>query len=473
MGKTCMNTRAESEDTLGRRPGMKRPRGPTLVLTLLLTLLLLPTPAAAAEVDASFRVQLKKINQYLEDQFCADALAQAQETLLREGAAEQFALREAIAKAQLCLGAVLETLTTLDETEQQLPVTPEERARLNLLRDQVRSEFGELRLRLPGGRRAPVRTTLEQVGPLSMPGLQPYVTQVQARLASGTVRVPETRLFLPRGTYRIDEVPFEIQSFEGITFVLGRERPPALRRLVLGDGQALGIGYLSLTGWQGTGLQLSQLSGGTQEVIGVDRLGTSGSAFLEASHARVWRWGTLGYVGTKLDLQWRPGVSLPGDVVTGTVPGLTPAWAGLGMSLRRQQPLQGGFSVGYGAGLRLLRYDWMEYLAIVSLEESSGGTSSGSGETINVSRMPIYMPTWGGGLELLATSGWQLLAGKQPIQVGLELRGGLAALVPSVREGEQRLDTGDGELVLRWRLYQERLWGSTLSTLLTVRIPLF
>ena len=438
----------------------------------------LPTHAYAVDREAMFRVQLKKINQYLDDKFCVDALSLAQETLQKEGGAERFDVREAIARSQLCLGSVLETLATLDETEQRIPVTPEERGRLNQLRDQVRAQFGELKLRFPGGRRDKVRVTLTQVGELANPELAPFVTQVEAILASGSLTIPDARLFLPRGTYRIDAISFEIRDFEGVTFVIGRERPSPPQRLSLGDGQALGVGYLSLTGWQGDSLPIQQLSGGSQEVIGVDRLGTTASAFLELSTTRAWQWGTLGYVGLRLDLQWRPGVALPGDVVSDGLPGLNPAWGALGASLQRQLPVKGGWSVSYGGGARVLRYDWLEYLAIVALEDPDGGGASGttdpySGETTNISRMPVYMPTWGGGLEVMAASQWQVRAGKQPMQVGLELRAGLAGLVPTQQEGQETLDTGSGSVILSWRLYQERLWGSYVGGVVTVRMPLF
>lgn len=452
---------------------------PRLRYLLLLTVCLsIPGQVQAVDQETLFRVQLKKIHQYLEDKFCQDALSLALDTQRRERGASRFDVGEAIAQAQLCLGRVLETLTTLDGIEQKVSVTPEERSRLNGLREQVRSQYGELKLRLPGGRRDKIRVNLEIVGPLANPALQPFAEEVQASLLSGTITIPETRLFLPRGTYRIDAVSFEIRDFEGTTFVLGRERPKSMQRLSLGDGQAVGVGYLSLTGWQGDSLPIQQLSGGTQEVIGVDRLGTTASAFLELSSTRAWQWGTLGYVGLRLDLQWRPGVALPGDVVTDAVPGLNPAWAAGGASLQRALPIRGGWSISYGAGARVLRYDWLEYLALVALEDPEGGAAPGTtdpytGESTNISRMPIYMPTWGGGLEGMAATHWQLKAGKQPLQLGFELRAGLAALIPTQNEGQETLDTGAGTILLTWRLYQERLWGSYAGGVITLRMPLF
>lgn len=438
--------------------------------------LVLPTPAQASTSDAYFRVQIKKINQYLDDTFCQDALLLALETQQKEGGDALFELREGIARAQLCLGRIPETLAVLDETERVITVSPEERTRLNRMREQVRAQFGELKLRLPRNRRDKIRVQL--AGKPDDPSLLPRMEEVQELLRSGTVMVPDSRLFLPRGKYEIDSVAFEIRDFEGVTFVIGKQRPPVSQRLSLGDGQALGFGYLSLTGWQGDQLPIQQLSGGSQEVIDVDRLGSSAGAFMEVSSTRASLWGTLGYVGTRLDLQLRPGVSLPGDVVSEGNPGLAQSWASAGASLHRQLPVKGGLSVTYGGGLRVLRYNWMEYLALVSLEDENGEGAPGtndpySGETTNISRMPIYMPTWGGGLELTAASHWQLMLGKQPLQLGLELRAGAAALFPTQRTGEERIDTGAGDVILRWRLYQERLWGSYGGGLLVFRLPLF
>lgn len=400
----------------------------------------------------------------------------ALETQQKEGGDVLFELREGIARAQLCLGRIPETLAVLDETERAITVTPEERARLNRMREQVRSQFGELKLRLPGGRRDKVRVKLE--GKPQDPNLQARMEEVQQLLSSGTAMVPETRIFLPQGRYEIDAVAFEIKDFEGTTFVIGRQRPPVSQRLALGDGQAVGFGYLSLTGWQGDQLPIQQLSGGgSQEVIGVDRLGSSAGAFLELSSTRAKLWGTLGYVGTRFDIQLRPGVALPGDVVSEGNPGLSQSWGAMGAGLQRQLSVRAGWSVTYGGGLRVLRYNWMEYLALVSLETDEGegapGTSDPySGDTTNVSRMPIYMPTWGGGAEVSAASHWQVMLGKQPLQLGLELRAGAASLFPTQRTGEERLDTGSGEVVLRWKLYQERLWGSYGGALLVLRAPL-
>ncbi|MFM7199245.1 MAG: hypothetical protein ACKO6N_00490 [Myxococcota bacterium] len=364
----------------------------------------------------------------------------------------------------------------LDETERVISVSPEERARLNRMREQVRAQYGELKLRLPRNRRDKIRVQLE--GKPDDPALLPRMEEVQELLRSGTILVPDTRLFLPRGKYEIDAVAFEIRDFEGVTFVIGKQRPPVNQRLSLGDGQALGFGYLNLTGWQGDSLPIQQLSGGSQEVIDVNRLGSSAGAFLEVSSTRASLLGTLGYVGTRFDVQLRPGVSLPGDVVSEGNPGLAQSWASAGASLHRQLPVKGGLSVTYGGGLRLLRYNWMEYLALVSLEDENGEGAPGtndpySGETTNVSRMPIYMPTWGGGLELTAASHWQILLGKQPLQLGLELRAGAAALFPTQRTGEERIDTGSGDVILRWKLYQERLWGSYGGGLIVLRLPLF
>ncbi|MFM7199244.1 MAG: hypothetical protein ACKO6N_00485 [Myxococcota bacterium] len=47
--------------------------------------LVLPAPTQASTSEAYFRVQIKKINQYLDDTFCQDALLLALETQQKEG----------------------------------------------------------------------------------------------------------------------------------------------------------------------------------------------------------------------------------------------------------------------------------------------------------------------------------------------------------------------------------------------------
>ncbi len=407
---------------------------------------------------------LKKISRYMNDGFCEDALNLAKELVKSKEGAESFDVRFSMVQAYYCLHDVASTIDTAAAMRQELTLDPGQELSLNTFyRTKIESKFGELRLVLPGGKTGTVEVEINKVGELDDPSLEPFYVFVKQRLDAG-VQVPVT-LYLPLGTYEIDQVERTLEDFRGITFVIGKEKLSKWKRAQVGDGQLVGFGFIDFTGFGG--LEHTQPGDESQDIVSSERLSFSSTPYLEVSSTHSMRLGTMGIVGVRVDGRMRPAMDALGGVKTTETGRLIPAYYSAAMSIHLAIPGPKGLIVNTGVGVRGSYIEYVQYLANISIPPEASG-----GQEPLVVPAGIDLGAAGIGPELTVGTGWAFRMGDSGIQLGIELQSGITVLSPLKQTGTVVYAGGPEEY--EYELINEGvLWGPHVGVMLFARSPFF
>ncbi len=448
---------------LAERKQGARSRGVSRVLWSVVVFVLAMGLPGSVQALTPLERDLKKINRYMNDGFCEDALQLAMELMKSKEGAESFDVRFAIVQAHYCLydvGAALDAVTAL---RREVPLDPGQELSVNtFVRTKVETLFGELDLMLPGGKTGVVELELVKVGDLDEPSLEPFFQFVKQRLEKG-IAVP-ARVYLPLGTYEIDQVERTIEDFRGITFVIGKERLSKWKRTQVGDGQLVGFGVINFTGFGG--LEHTQPGDDTAYIVSSERLSFSSTPYFEVSSTHSMRLGTMGIVGLRIDGRFRPPMDFLGGVATTESGRLIPAYYSGALSVHLAIPGPKDLIVNAGFGARGSYLEYVQYLANVSIPAGSNGNDA------LVVPAGVDLGALGIGPELTFGTGWAFKTGESGVQVGIEVQSGITVLSPLKRSGTVLYAGGPDEY--DYELINEGvLWGPHVGVLLFVRSPFF
>ncbi len=406
---------------------------------------------------------LKKIGRYMNDGFCEDALRLATDlTKTKEGNAS-FDVRFSIVQAYYCLYDVGAAIEAAGSLRQEVTLDPGQELTLNtFVRTKVETLFGEVRLVLPGGKSGTVELELKKIGDLVEPTLEPFYAFAKRRLDEG-MAIPG-KIYLPLGTYEIDQVERSIDDFRGITFVIGKEKLSKWKRSQVGDGQLVGIGVMNFTGFGG--LEHTQPGDDTSYIVSSERLSFSTTPYLEVSTTHSMRLGTMGIVGLRLDGRFRPAMDFLGGVEATESGFLVPAYYSGALSIHLAVPGPKGVTVNAGFGVRGSYLEYVQYLANVTIP------APGS----DVNAEPLVVPAgidlgaMGLGPELTVGTGWAFKTANSGVQLGIEVQSGITVLSPLRRSGTVLYAGGPEEY--EYELISEGvLWGPHVGVLLFIRSP--
>lgn len=429
-------------------------------LVCLLFLCLLPLQQAFALTP--LERDLKKIERYLDDNFCEDALKLAKELKNSKEGAENFDVWFGQIKATYCLYDVITTVELATEMRQKLKLTATQEGQISAFgREKVSELFGELKISYPPGKSGQIDIVISKVGELRNPALDPYFQLVRKKLADGVE--PPIRVFLPLGTYEIDQVERSIEDAQGITFVLGKERLSPWKRAQIGDGQALGFGYMTMSGFTTDPYLVDQPGTSDQVLIGAYRPSYANTPFMEVSSTHSAAMGSIGMMGLRGDLRFRPPVDFLGGVKELDGGLLIPSFVSLGASMLLEIPNTFGFCFQAGAGLRVGGSSYTTYLAFVDLDSSDA--------TNNV-QAAVNLPSYVIGPEIKLAASRSFRAGAGGIQFGFEISTDLLFMVPAMRSGTIVLSSSGQEY--DFTLGEDTaLWGPVVSGTLFIRTPFF
>lgn len=426
----------------------------------LLLVMALPRPILAI---TPLERDLKKIERYLEDSFCEDALKLARELRNTKEGAESFDVVMGLIRAQYCLNDISSTLELSSEARQKLKLTPTQESVLTaFLREKVTSQFAELKFQLPPGKSGQVDIALSRVGDLKVPELEPYYLFVRKRLAEGVE--PPVKVYLPFGSYEIDQVERTLETSEGITFTIGNERLSNWKRAQIGDGQAFGVGYLTLNGFTTEPYTVDQPGSDEQLLIGAFRPTFSSTPFFELSSTHSTAVGSVGMMGLRGDLRIRPPAEFLGGTESLEGENLVPSLYTIGASVLLELPQKLGVAFQVGAGIRAGYMSYTRYLAFVDITSSSGTSDS--------VQVAVNLPSYLAGPEVKASAAKAIRTGNSGIQIGFEVNANLQVLVPASREGMVRL-SGSEDLYPFNIGEDTALWGPVVSGTLFMRTPFF
>lgn len=441
---------------------MSRRASHILLAALALAGMLAPAPARAQTLD--LRNNLKKLQRYLADGFCEDALQLATDLRRREDGARSFEVWYGIVQAHYCAREVGAALAAVDELQQAITLEADEARILGNFTDDVEASFGQLRLKMPGNRPGHPRLSLRVVE-LEDPERQPFADAAIARLAEG-VDVPGAPLYLPVGRYEVEWTEVKIEDFIGAQYVVGRARPSPWRRSQIGDGQSLGLGIVTLQGFAGEAFTVNQLSGESQVIVTEDRLSTTRTPYLSLSSTHSFPMGTLGRVAIRVDGRWRPQTAALGGVsTTGEDTELVPTYASAGLDVQLQR-VEREWTLQGGIGARFTYFAYYEFIGFI-VDGTEDATSDAA------YRISVDTPVVGGGPELLGAVGRSFRVGSRGVQVGLEGSLGFAALTTTAKSGDLTVTGDDFDGTVSYELLGEVPWGTLVSVALYVRIPLF
>ena len=424
--------------------------------------LLLITSSHPAFALTPLERDLKKIERYLEDNFCEDALKLAKELRNGKDGAENFDVWFGQLQATYCLNDVGTAVEISSEMRQKLRLTQLQEGRVStFVREKISDSFGELKISYPPGKSGQTDIVISKVGELRNPQLDPYFQVVRKKLADGVE--PPLRVYLPFGTYEIDQVERSIEDAQGINFVLGKERLSAWKRTQIGDGQALGFGYLTFSGFTTEPYLVDQPGTSDQVLIDGYRPSYSSTPYLEVSTSHSAAVGSIGMMGIRADLRIRPALDFLGGVkeLEGTL--LIPSFIALGTSVLIEIPTKVGFSFQAGAGIRLGASSYTTYLAFVDLD---------SGDATNNVQAAVNLPSYVVGPELKLSAARSIRTGQGGVQFGFEVSADLMFMVPALREGTIKLSSTGQEY--NFTLGEDTaLWGPTVCGTLFLRTPFF
>lgn len=405
---------------------------------------------------------LKKIEKYFDDNFCEDAFKLAKDLKASKEGAESFEVWYAYIRGQYCLHDVGSTMEVISEARQKLKLNAVQESMLtSFVREKVNEKFGEVRFAHSPGKSGQIELTISKVGALKDPTLDPYFEFVRKKVSDGIE--PPAKIFLPLGDYEIDQVERSIEDANGINFVIGSEKLSRWKRAQIGDGQAIALGFTSMSGFTAPAYTVDQPGTTEQLLIGEYRLTFSSIPYLEMSSTHSRAAGSVGMMGVRFDARLRPPSPALGGVKTIEGGQLIPSFYSAAVSAMLDLPARFGFNFQAGAGVRAGYTSYVIYPAYLDAPEDDSDQGF---------LAAIYLPGLTIGPEWKLSAGKSVRSGTSGIQVGFELNGSLMVIAPIAKTGQVKL--AGVEDSYEYTLGEDAaVWGPVVSGQLFFRTPFF